>query len=397
MMNKTESAGMLGTGVQEIVAAKSLVKHDFIRYIAFRLFNTHYGVDLFENEKELQENITYLGETVQHNIDTILSGISTTSANESLSYDASGNKYLTNDSSGNTNLCRELMRQIAAAQGSRFYNNGADTATSGLRQMPLHEDDSINFKLTVTAAEGQNIVTGVSVIPSRTYTIKMVLKNTVNTSSDNTNTPVTDSEMYPNSYPYSTSVVTYAPTAESAGVYNEYSPPAPIPTSRFGYNGWYYANTSAWVNVAQAIRDRVKWVVPSNSVGSSTVGVLRYIRMNLKVFNKTSLPFLVVTTQAGSTRKYTISAPNSLANGTVYSFYMNFNSYAREPATVGSTNAELTYSNVGSGSFANGEVITSIAVETDGAAAASSVEFTLSSVVVGEASGEKEYGFSANV
>ena len=397
MMNKTESAGMLGTGVQEIVAAKSLVKHDFIRYIALRLFNTHYGVDLFENEKELQENITYLGETVQHNIDTILSGISTTSANGSLSYDASGNKYLTNDSSGNTNLCRELMRQIAAAEGSRFYNNGADTATSGLRPMPLHEDDSINFKLTVTAAEGQNIVTGVTVIPSRTYTIKMVLKNTVNTTSGNTNTPVTDSEMYPNSYPYSTSVVTYAPTAESSGVYNEYSPPAPIPTARFGYNGWYYANTTSWVNVAQAIRDRVKWVVPSNAAGSSTVGVLRYIRMNLKVFNKTSLPFLVVTTQAGSTRKYTISAPNSLANGTVYSFYMNFNSYAREPATVGATNAELTYSNVGSGSFANGEVITSIAVETDSGAAASSVEFTLSSVVVGESSGEKEYGFSANV
>ncbi|MBM3938845.1 MAG: pentapeptide repeat-containing protein, partial [Sphingomonadales bacterium] len=102
MMNKTESAGMLGLGVQEISADKSLVKHDFIRYIALRLFNTHYGVDLFQNEKELQENITYLGETVQHNIDTILSGISTTSASQDMAYDASGNKYLTNDASGNT-------------------------------------------------------------------------------------------------------------------------------------------------------------------------------------------------------------------------------------------------------------------------------------------------------
>jgi hypothetical protein len=204
--------------------------------------------------------------------------------------------------------------------------------------------------------------------------------------------------MYPNSYPYSTSVITYSPTAaESSSVYNVYSPPAPIPSSRFGYNGWYYANTTTWVNLAPAVRDRVKWVVPSNAVGSSTVADLRYIRMNLKVFNKTSLPFLVVTTQAGSTRKYTISAPNSLANGTVYSFFMNFNSYAREPATVGATNAALTYSNVGSGSFANGEVITSIAIETDSNAAAGSIEFTLSSMVVGEASGEKEYGFSANV
>jgi hypothetical protein len=76
---------------------------------------------------------------------------------------------------------------------------------------------------------------------------------------------------------------------------------------------------------------------------------------------------------------------------------MNFNTYTREPATIGATNAALAYSNVGSGSFANGEVVTSIAVETDSEAAVGSVEFTLSSVVIGEAGGEKEYGFSANV
>jgi len=397
MMNKTESAGMLGTGIQEISADKSLVKHDFIRYIALRLFNTHYGVDLFQNEQELQENITYLGETVQHNIDTILSGISTTSASQDMAYDATGNKYLTNDASGNTNLCRELMRQIAASEPSRFYNNGGDISGSGIRAVPLREDDSINFKLTITAAEHQNILTGVTVIPSRTYMIKMVLKNTVNAST-NANTVVTDSDMYPNSYPYSTAVTTYTPSGESsASVYNVYSPPAPIPTARYGYNGWYYANSTTWVNVAPAVRDRVKWVLPPNAAGSSTVADLRYIRMNLKVFNKTSLAFLVVSTQAGSSRKYTISAPNSLTNGTVYSFYMNFHSYTREPATVGATNAALAYSNVGSGSFANGEVITSIAVETDSEAASGTVEFTLSSVVVGEASGEKEYGFSANV
>ena len=397
MMNKTESAGMLGSGVQEIGADKSLVKHDFVRYIALRLFNTHYGVDLFQNEQELHENITYLGETIQHSIDTILSGISTTSASQDMAYDATGNKYLTNDASGNTNLCRELMRQLAAAEPSRFYNNGADTATSGIRSVPLREDDSINFKLTITSAPDQNIVTGVTVIPSRTYLIKMILKNTVNAST-NANTFVTDSEMYPNSYPYSTSVVTYAPSGESsASVYNVYSPPASIPTARYGYNGWYYANSTAWVSLSAAVRDRVKWVLPPNAAGSSTVADLRYIRMNLKVFNKTSLAFLVVTTQAGSSRKYTISAPNSLTNGTVYSFYMNFHSYTREPATVGATNAALTYSNVGSGSFANGEVITSIAVETDSEAASGTVEFTLSSVVIGEASGEKQYGFSANV
>ena len=399
MMNKTESAGMLGMG-QGIMSDKSLVKHDFVRYIALRLFYTIHGVDLFSNETDLLENVTYLGETVRNNIDLILSGISTTSSSETMSYDASGNKYLTNDVSGNMNLCRELMRQIAASDPSRLYNNGANNA--GLKNVPLRENDSILFKLTITSAASQNMLTGVSVLPSRTYTIKLVLKNTVN-SVTNANTVVTDSEMYPISYAYSTSVVTYAPTSESSGVYNVYSPPAPIPFSRFGYNGWYYTNSTAWVNVAQSVRDRVKWIVPANTVGSSTVGELRYIRINMKVFNKTSLPYLVVYTQDGSYRKYTFATPNSLVNGTVYSFYMNFNSYSREPAMIGSTNAALTYSGVSSGSFANNEVVTSIAVESDSGAATGSVEFTLASVVVGEfvsatsLATEKEYGFSAEV
>jgi len=70
---------------------------------------------------------------------------------------------------------------------------------------------------------------------------------------------------------------------------------------------------------------------------------------------------------------------------------------------IGSTNAALTYSGVSSGSFANNEVVTSIAVESDNSAAAGSVEFTLASIVVGEfvsatsLATEKEYGFSAEV
>jgi hypothetical protein len=81
---------------------------------------------------------------------------------------------------------------------------------------------------------------------------------------------------------------------------------------------------------------------------------------------------------------------------------MNFNSYGREPAVIGHTNAALAYT-VGSGSFANTEGILNIALETDSNAAAGSVEFTLMSIVVGElstttgATTEKEYGFQAAV
>ena len=398
MMNKTESINMLGIG-QGYMSNKSLLKHDFIRYIALRLFNTIHGVDLLSNESDMTENITYLGETVRNNIDVIISGISTTSNSENMSFDVSGNKYLTNDSSGNTNLCRELMRQVAASAPSRFYNNGGNDAGSGPRNVPLLENDTITFKVIIQAATGQNALTGVSEIPSRSYTIKLILKNTV-TNSVNANTVIVDSEMYPNSYPYSTSVVTYAPTVDSSGVYNVYSPPAPIPTSRFGFNGWYYANTSAWVNVEPTVRNHVKWVLPPNAAGSSTVADLRYVRVNLKLHNNASLPYLMIYTQAGSTRKYAVSG--SLTNGGVYSLYINFNSYAREPAMIGYTNSALI-NTIGSGNFENNEVVTSIAVETYGNAAAGNVEFTLASVVVGELSTtsgvttEKEYGFEAAV
>ena len=395
MMNKSESANMLGNA-ETFDANKMLVKHDFIRYLSLCLFNTIHGVDLFKNEMDLLENAVYGGETNRNTIHTLLGNVSTTSSDETMSYDASGNKYLTNDASGNTNLCRELLRQMVAGAPSRF---GIITDGTTAQSLPFEPDDTINFKLTLEAAPTQNVLTGVSVIPSRSYLIKLVIKSSV--TGGTANTVVTDSEMYPNSYPYSSSVVSYAPTSASSAVYNSYSPPAPIPFSRFGFNGWYYTNSSAWVNVAPTVRNHVKWLVPANSAGSSTVGGLQYIRVNLKIHNKTALPYLMVYTQTGSYRKYAVSGGSgALTNGTKYTFYMNFNSYTREPAVVGYTNAVLV-NTVGTGSFANNEIISSIAVETDSNATAGSVEFTLGGMIVGDivsgVSGEKEYGFTADV
>jgi uncharacterized protein YjbI with pentapeptide repeats len=391
MMNKTESANMLGNA-ETFAANKMLVKHDFVRYLSLRLFNTIHGVDLFKNEMDLMENAVYGGETNRNTIHELLGNVSTTSSDESMSYDASGNKYLTNDASGNTNLCRELLRQMVAGAPARF---GVITDVNTPQSLPFEPDDTINFKLTLQAAPMQNLLTGVTEVPSRSYLVKLVIKSSV--TGGDANTAVVDSEMYPNAYPYSSSVVSYAPTSASSSVYNSYSPPAPIPFSRFGFNGWYYANSSAWVNVAPAVRNHVKWLVPANSAGVSTVGGLQYIRVNLKIHNKTALPYLMVYTQTGSYRKYVVSGGSgALTDGTKYTFYMNFNSYTREPAVVGYTNAVLT-NTVGTGSFASNEIVSSIALETDSNATAGTVEFTLAGMIVGDSTGEKEYGFLADV
>ena len=207
------------------------------------------------------------------------------------------------------------------------------------------------------------------------------------------NTPVIDSEMYPNAYPYSSSVVSYAPTESSSAVYNIYSPPAPIPFAKFGFDGWYYTNSTAWVT--SSARNHIKWLLPANS-GSSTVGDLLYIRANLKIHNKVALPYITVYTTSNSSRKYPVTNTGALANGGVYSFYVNFNSYTDQPAIIGYTNAALA-NTIGTGSFANNEVILNVALETDSSATAGTVDFTLSSIIVGDASGEKEYGFEAAV
>jgi uncharacterized protein YjbI with pentapeptide repeats len=387
MLNKVESNGMLGT-VGLFDANKMLAKHDFLRYLSLKLFNTIHGVDLFNNETDLLENATYWGEDVRTNIHNILTGISTTSSDETMSYDASGNKYLTNSTTSNTNLCRELVRQLLAGAPSRFGNIANANLPQGI---PLIEGDTINFKITFNPAPSQDTLTGVEIIPSRSYMVKLVMKSTITGS--NENTPVIDSYMYPNAYPYSSSVVSYAATESSSAVYNIYSPPAPMPFARFGFDGWYYTNSTAWVTTSA--RNHIKWLLPPNS-GSSTVGSLLYIRANLKIHNKVALPYIMVYTQSGSSRKYPVTNTGALANGGVYSFYVNFNSYTTQPAMIGYTNAALA-NTTGNGSFASNEVILNIALETDSSAGAGTVDFTLSSVIIGDASGEKEYGFEADV
>jgi hypothetical protein len=395
MLDKTESDGRLGMNVT-YASTKSLVKHDFIRYLAYRLFNTIHGVDLFNNESDLLENLTYYGEVTRCGIEAILDSISTTSASPTMSIDASGNKYLTNDDSSSTNICRELLRQVSGSQPIRLTTI-ADR--SDIQSIPFAENDSLNIKLTISPAANQHSLTNVSPITDRIYNIKLVLKTDIS----GTNTAIVDSTMYPNSFPYSSNV-TSVPAATPA-VYADASPPQVIPSTRLGYNGWYYTNSDSWVNVAPSVRNKINWYFGPN-ISTSTVGDIRYIRLNLRVFNRTSLPFIAIYTKATgsgdtggwykSKKVYIISNSGSLTNGTNYCAYLNMNSYTTAPAVIGHTNAAMSVSTITSsnvGVYATTEVLYAIAINTDSGSARGNVEFTLSSLIIGDASGEKEYGF----
>jgi len=152
---------------------KNFVKHDFVRYLALRLFNTAYGVDLFSNETELLEDLVTKGATAAGNIITSLNNVNQSAA--ALSGTAP-HKYSTNSDDTNTNFTRELLRQVANAAPARF---AGITNTNGIQSVPLQLDDTISFKVSITAASGQhNLTERPSAIETRTYRIKLVLKDT---------------------------------------------------------------------------------------------------------------------------------------------------------------------------------------------------------------------------
>lgn len=196
------SAGAkLTTGVD---ASKNLLKHDFVRYLAESLFNTVHGVDLFSNEDALLEDIAENGYAARLAIESALDKVNTT--NVAAGYltsavDASGYRYTTNALTGNTNICRELMRQIANGAASRF----AATAPSPLHQsVPLVNGDTLNFKVTVVAADNQHDLTGrTGPFDQRVYKIQLILTGTDESGNLLTGNVVpVDSASYALEYPY---------------------------------------------------------------------------------------------------------------------------------------------------------------------------------------------------
>jgi hypothetical protein len=172
---------------------RNLLKHDFTRYLAKRLFNTIHGVDLFQNETEILENIVGHGHSIKTGINTKLATVDVSGDHASL-VGVTGGKYLTNAATGDDNICRSIMRQLAAGDPGRFIDVSGVTT---IQPVPFAVDDALYFKVTVTPATGQHLlVTGVPAIENRVYNIKLLLKASA------TNTVVNDSVLNVPNYPY---------------------------------------------------------------------------------------------------------------------------------------------------------------------------------------------------
>ncbi len=177
MMDK---AGSVNPILTVPLATEMLVKHDFIRYLALKLFNTAMGTDLFSNEGALLNDLNAKGLTAWNDISGGIWEYATTNTtrtgidNMSLLIDPSSNQLCTTDHfTSNTNLCRELYQQLifTSSGRSRFQNVVLDGNNQA--SIPFIAGDSISFLYTIIPASGQNTVTGVSAFGGRSYRIKL--------------------------------------------------------------------------------------------------------------------------------------------------------------------------------------------------------------------------------
>lgn len=159
---------------------KLMVAHDFTRYLASKLFGTHFGVDLFNNETELLQNLRLICDDSAegHTWYDVVAKVTTVSKSGDHAglEGTAGDKYMTNATDDSTNLCRVLFNQMIGAAAPRF----ADISLGGdlPQPLPFAVDDAISFKLTIAPAEEQELLTGVEVIGARSYEIRFVIKET---------------------------------------------------------------------------------------------------------------------------------------------------------------------------------------------------------------------------
>ena len=163
MMNEPLSEGE----IIDVSGAYGLLKHDMGRYLAYKLFGTHKGLSILSNKYQLIENIEGLGWNSMLQSKTLFENA-----------DNNGNG-LTNSNITNTNVCRNIMKQMAHHVPERFdiSSNGIENTTEP-QSVPFIEGDTISHMFTIHPATNQHTLTGLSnPILGRKYRIKWYLTN----------------------------------------------------------------------------------------------------------------------------------------------------------------------------------------------------------------------------
>ena len=170
------------------------ISKDFLRELAFQLFGSTLGVDLFTNEDDVVLDINNKCDMVANEIDALIQSIDKVSGSIStLITDAdSTEKYLDDSDTSSHNISRELFNQLMTIAPNRFSDISTNllynSTNDGYYKMPIIAGDTITYKLTVRPSEGQRdaVNTSDKELRSRSYTISLLVE-----ADSTTDTPTT--------------------------------------------------------------------------------------------------------------------------------------------------------------------------------------------------------------
>jgi len=142
------------------------VKKDFVRYLAYLLFNTPYATEIFLNLSELVQSVSDALDAAWEQCKVSLHDVSTSGSNANLVVDVSGNYLIDQlDGTDSYNICGEIYKQLVSRQPHRFENlntllvnsESDDLAGPNREQfyLPLIAGDKINIKVTIRPSDTQ--------------------------------------------------------------------------------------------------------------------------------------------------------------------------------------------------------------------------------------------------
>lgn len=157
------------------------ISESFLRHLANTLFGTHLGVDLFNNETTVKDDLLTSTAAVATTIQTAITDVSVSGSDADL-LGSAGSKYLDDNTTSTKNITREMVNQLLNNPNSRERFNASNLASynrdgqAGYYNVPFLPDDTISYKVTINPNATQD--TDVPVGPNttaRSFRVKMKL------------------------------------------------------------------------------------------------------------------------------------------------------------------------------------------------------------------------------
>ena len=172
-------AGLNGGGY----VAGDVVSKDFIRNLAYQLFGTYLGADLFTNEDLLVTDINGKCDDVATAIQAKINSVDVSAGNFAGMVSGVNGKYLPDVESA-SNLTRELFNQMRNDNEGATIARFADMPSlayagkpAGFYHLPFVAGDTISFNLLINPEPDQHVAIATKGVPldSRSYRVKLTV------------------------------------------------------------------------------------------------------------------------------------------------------------------------------------------------------------------------------